>query len=296
MLLGIKLKASPTCYQKAVLSQWMGCARFIWNAKCDEDRYYTTFARKYCAIGTYSPLDQTYAHFKSKALSPWLYALPSQILRNAATNWFKTYQQFLKGVCGKPKKKKKTAFGSVHLTRELFRFERCADGVRRLFIGTQKHPLGMLKIKNHQKYKVPNSIYIKKRYDKYWVSFCYSDDRFNTQTTQKEHLAHLKTCDPAFLDKHVVGVDRGVVRAVQCGDDVYHFTARQQQIKIHKEKKLKRYQRRMARQQIGSKQRAVTQRHISNVHQKISNGRDDFCHKTSHAIVTHAQNTGQVCV
>ncbi|WP_286397328.1 helix-turn-helix domain-containing protein [Acinetobacter towneri] len=36
MLTGIQLRAYPTNHQKLILSQWMGCARFIWNAKCDE--------------------------------------------------------------------------------------------------------------------------------------------------------------------------------------------------------------------------------------------------------------------
>lgn len=287
MLLGIKLKANPTLYQKEVLNQWMGCARFIWNAKCDENRYYTTFARKYCPIGTYAPLDQKYSHFKSEELSPWLYTIPSQVLRNSAVNWFDTYKKFIKGECGKPKKKKKTEFGSVHLTRELFRFEECPDGVARLFIGTKKFNLGHLRIKNHKSYKEPNSIYIKRRYDKYWVSFCYTDDKLNNNTTSKQHLEYLKSCSQEFLNRHVVGIDRGVVRAVQCGKEIYDLTPRQKQIKINKEKKLKRYQRRVARQRLGSNQRAVTKKHISNTYQKISNIRNDFCHKASHAIVTN---------
>ncbi|MBW2648058.1 MAG: helix-turn-helix domain-containing protein [Deltaproteobacteria bacterium] len=32
--MGIKLQARPTEDQKLILSQWMGCARFIWNGKC----------------------------------------------------------------------------------------------------------------------------------------------------------------------------------------------------------------------------------------------------------------------
>ncbi len=76
MLQGIRLKANPTENQKVILSQWMGCARFIWNAKCDESAYYSTFYRKYYPIGTYAPLDQTTAQFKNKVLSPWLYELP----------------------------------------------------------------------------------------------------------------------------------------------------------------------------------------------------------------------------
>ncbi|MCI5641748.1 MAG: helix-turn-helix domain-containing protein, partial [Chlamydia suis] len=52
MLTGIKLRANPTSHQKLILSQWMGCARSIWNAKVEEERYYRTYARKYCTIGT----------------------------------------------------------------------------------------------------------------------------------------------------------------------------------------------------------------------------------------------------
>ena len=48
MLTGIKLRAHPTSHQKLILSQWMGCARSIWNAKVEEERYYRTYARKYC--------------------------------------------------------------------------------------------------------------------------------------------------------------------------------------------------------------------------------------------------------
>ncbi|MEZ1841975.1 helix-turn-helix domain-containing protein [Pseudomonas putida] len=36
MLTGIKLRANPTSHQKLILSQWMGCARSIWNAKVEE--------------------------------------------------------------------------------------------------------------------------------------------------------------------------------------------------------------------------------------------------------------------
>ena len=137
LLTGIKLRANPTSNQKLVLSQWMGCARSIWNAKVDEERYYRTFARKYYPIGTYAPLDQKTSQFKSKELSPWLYQCPSQILRNSAVNWYQTYQKFMKGACGRPKRKPKTDKGSIYLTREVFHFDRCEDGNLRLFIGTK---------------------------------------------------------------------------------------------------------------------------------------------------------------
>ena len=116
MLQGIRLKANPTDQQKLILSQWMGCARFIWNAKCDEHRYYSTYARKYCPVGTFAPVDTKAAQFKSRELSPWLYSCPSQIIRNSATHWYQAFQKHIKGLCGKPKRKPKTDKGSIYLT------------------------------------------------------------------------------------------------------------------------------------------------------------------------------------
>lgn len=283
--MGIKLQANPTDYQKQVLSQWMGCARFIWNAKCEENLYYTRFACKYFPLKTYAPVDQQYAQFKNKELSPWLYEVPSQILRNSASNWYDTYRKFIKGVCGKPRKKKKSDMASVHLTRELFHFEKHQDGVTRLRLGTVKHNLGYLKLNNHRKYKEPNSIYIKKAHGKYWVSFCYED---NVEIlTEREQLLSLKTYDREYLNKHVVGIDRGVKIPVQCGSQVFDFTASQKRHKSQSEIKLKRYQRRMARQQLGSFRRNITKRKIYSCYQKIANIREDFCHKTSHSIVSN---------
>ncbi len=137
MLMGIRLQAHPTSQQKLVLSQWMGCARFIWNAKCDEDRYPGSYAHRYMPCGTYAPIGQKFSQYKDGQLSPWLSQCPSQIPRNSVVNWYQTYQKFLKGECGKPKRKKKSDGGSIHLTKEVFRFETWADGVTRLFIGTK---------------------------------------------------------------------------------------------------------------------------------------------------------------
>ncbi|NBW58182.1 hypothetical protein EBR43_10480 [bacterium] len=52
---GVCFRAHPTAMQKKIFSHWMGCARTIWNAKCDDKRYMTRFALKFCPIGTYAP-------------------------------------------------------------------------------------------------------------------------------------------------------------------------------------------------------------------------------------------------
>ena len=37
MFIGIKEPFYPTAEQQQVLNQWIGCFRFIWNAKVQED-------------------------------------------------------------------------------------------------------------------------------------------------------------------------------------------------------------------------------------------------------------------
>ena len=291
MLMGIRLQARPTSQQKLVLSQWMGCARFIWNAKCDEDRYLATFALRYMPIGTYAPIDQKFSQYKDNDLSPWLGKCPSQILRNSAVNWYQTYKKFLKGECGKPNRKKKSDRGSIHLTREVFRFEKCEDGVTRLFIGTKTNNIGYLSIKNHGPYQLPKSIYIKKHHGEYWISFCYEDDQDESELlTQEDNLKYLRDADRRYLENHTVGIDRGVVRPVQAGTEVFDFTSVQKKNKRAKERYLKRYQRRLAKQKKGSKRRYQTKKKIARCHQKIANIRRDFCHKASRKIVDHPQN------
>ena len=286
MLKGISLKANPTREQKVILSQWMGCARFIWNAKCEEDEYLRSFSKRYLPIKTFPKTDQSFSQYKNRELSPWLFECPSQILRNSSSNWYKTYQSFLKGICGRPKRKRKGSQESIHLTRELFGFDVCADGVKRLRIGTKKRDLGYLSIKNHRDYKEPNSIYIKKKNGRYSVSFCYEDDK-STQNlpTKEQHLKYLKDCTREEMESITVGIDRGVARPVQVEDRFFDFTDEQKRKKKAKDCYIRRCQRRLSRQKKGSNRRKQTKLKISKSHEKIANIRKDFCHKTSRTLV-----------
>ena len=268
----------------------MGCARVIWNAKCDDERYMTFFARRFCPIGTYAPIDQTYSQYKNDELTPWLKGCPSQILRNSAVNWYDTYWKFIKGECGKPKRKHKSDTGSIHLTRELFEFQHCADGNIRLFIGTKRNNIGYLSFKKHRDFKAPNSIYIKRRNGVYSVSFCYGEKSQDTLAFNKDNLAHLKDCSKDWLDKYTVGVDRGVARPVQAGDKDYDLTSGQKKNKRGHEKYLKRIQQQLARRKKGSAHYKRSKQRLARRHAKITNIRKDFCHQTSRAIVNDANH------
>ena len=289
MLMGIRFQALPTPEQRLTLSQWIGCARVIWNAKCDEHRYYTTFARKYLPVGTYAPVDQKYSQFKDKELTPWLSQCPSQILRNSAVNWYKTYNNFIKGKCGKPRRKKKHDNISIHLTRELFEFQLYPDGVTRLFIGTKSNNIGFLVLKTHRKFKEPKSIRVKKKNGRYWVSFCYDDPIDESELkTKQEHLDVLQTRTTQELENMVEAIDRGTCCPAQTTDASYDFSPEQKKSLQREERKRKRLQKAMHRGEKGSNRRQKKKWRIARSYEKQANIREDFNHKTSKKLVKNA--------
>lgn len=98
---GIKFRCYPTEGQKLALSRWMGCQRVINNAKVAEDRYFRTVSGKALSLaGINPPIDQKYSQFKNRELTPYLYEVPSQILRNGATRFKIASSRFFSGLAG----------------------------------------------------------------------------------------------------------------------------------------------------------------------------------------------------
>jgi putative transposase len=289
MILGIKFQAKPTLAQAKILSDWMGAAKFVWNAKCDEDAYLRSFARKYLPMGTFPPVDQTYSQYKDDILSPFLKFCPSQILRNSVSNWYTTYQKFFKNECGRPQRKKKGQGMSILLTNELFRIEEI-DGKLKFFIGSKSNNIGILEINWHSKkfrdYEVPKSLRIKKLpTGRFTLSFCYGED--NAKEGEREEffkfLCYQK--DEDYLGKYLGAVDRGV--NVACATDEEKIEVSEKAKKGLKKynKRLKAAQKKLSKQKKGSKRREKTRKRIAKLNRKILNIRDDQCHHISKKIV-----------
>ena len=283
MITGIKFQAKPTSEQASILRQWQGCQKFIWNAKCDEDRYLRAYAKRYLPVGIYPEPDQSYSQYKDKTLSPWLFDCPSQILRNGTTNWYNTYRKFIKGICGRPKRKRGSGQGSVHLTKELFRLFK-EDGRWVLEIGTKSKLLGRLNVKFHRSFKVPKSIYIKRNHDRWSVSFCY-EDGMSDDYMREAHFRHLQGETREQLETKVIGIDRGIKRPVQFGETEINYTPEQVKKMRGHERHIKQLQRRLSRQHKGSKRYSKTGARIASKKSKQANIRHDFAHKASHQMV-----------
>ena len=75
---GFRFRLYPTPEQASSLLRWIGCQRFIYNAKVSEDRYFRAFARKSLQhAGQFAPQDQQYSHFITET-TPWLREVRTQ--------------------------------------------------------------------------------------------------------------------------------------------------------------------------------------------------------------------------
>jgi putative transposase len=287
---GVKFAASPDSALASVLAQWIGCQRFIYNGKVQEDRYFSTFYRRTLALtGTDTPLDQQYAQFKDRELTPWLYDVPSQILRNGAVRWRVAKERQLKGLARAPRKKKAHGRQSVLVTSELFRFIPDGNAGLRLQLGTEKNPVGVLKFRAHRPYKVPTQLVVSREAGRWFVSFSYEAEAEEILRTPEELSYELNMLSDEELVAVTLGGDRGIVKNLADSDGRFYVpSAICEERKATKARYIKRQQRRLARQQKGSVRRTRTRLRIAKASQYAANCRLDFAHKVSHALTNQS--------
>jgi putative transposase len=291
MILGIKSTFTPRKELGEILTQWIGCARVVYTAKCDEDKYLRTFAKKYLPVGTWPEINKSYSQFKTD-LTPWLKVCPSQILRNSATIWYHTYQRFFKGLGGRPKRKTRVTGDYIWLTSELFRI-RWEGRVAFVEIGTVKNPVGVISVRFSRKRlpsQNPKSIWIRKTNAGWTLSFSYDNGIDVVEPDNKEHLRYLQRFDEPTLAQMITPVDRGVARPVQTdAEEPFQFTDREKAKFRTRDKLVRRFQRQMARQKKGSNRRKVTLKGIGKLKGKDKQVRENFWHQTTRKIVNHSK-------
>ncbi|HSB34644.1 MAG TPA: transposase [Nitrospirota bacterium] len=290
---GVKFRCYPDSYQARVLSAWIGCQRFIYNAKVSEERYFRKHQEKaLCLAGVPVPVDQQYSQFKDRALTPFLFEVPSPILRNGATRFMGAYQRFRAGLASRPAFKKSYGRQSVWITGELFRFKPTGKTSRRqektiydhaLYIGTKKHNLGALKFKAHTEYGLPSTITVSRENGTWYVSFSY--DKAGALMDQAELMNLYRGMSKEDLDQITIGLDRGVcLPAAASSGDVYDFKAVEQGRLARKERRQRRHQRQAARRKKGSGRRERSLREKTRCGAYAANVRRDFAHQASRKI------------
>ena len=296
MVSGVRFRAYPTAKQKAVLRVWIGHQRFVYNAKVREAEYFNTFARHSLALTGCQPLpDQAYSQFVSDDTS-FLKDVPSQLLRNGAYRYANGCARMLKGLGGAPAIRKKHGRQSVLVTSELFDWvehivPETGEVSRHLVLGTKTRPFGRLHFKAHRAFELPKMLSVSVEPDGRWfVSFCFeapalaaNEEPFVLRT--QEELAY-EFGLRKDLDAIVVGLDRGIVLPVATSTGQQFIIAAVNTKQIDKkEARARRYQRKMARQVLGSKNRNKTKQRVARLKGYGKEVRKDFAHKVSHELV-----------
>ncbi|MEJ6003880.1 RNA-guided endonuclease InsQ/TnpB family protein [Paucibacter soli] len=317
MSTGYRFRAYPDDHVARVLARWIGCQRFIKNAKVREDRYYRAFQRRFAAFaGQHAPVDQAYAHLvgdgnagflgdgvRHEADTTWLRDVPSQVLRNGAARFYQAYQRFFKGLARRPTVTSRHGEQSAWLTSELFEFvpaKHDVDGVVtawRLLIGTKKFPCGELPFKDHiaghkPGWTPPASIHVSVNAGRWHVSFSNEAGHGVVTPTEQETLDLLRSFTAAELAAKTVGLDRGVavplmatVAAGAAPPRAFELLDIQKRRLAKKEQQRKRWQRRAARRVKGSKNRRKAHQRAASAGLYAADVRTDFAHQTSRALV-----------
>jgi putative transposase len=292
MQTGHRYRCYPTPAQAKVLLQWIGCQRYIYNAKVQEDRYFRRFARQSLThTGQYPPIDQQYSQFKTED-NLWLKDCPSQILRNAAYKWKEAYSRFFKKLGGRPTIHKKHGKQSVFITKELFTFTPVVEPETGeiknylLNLGTIKTKLGLLDFKAHNSLKdlkPPASIHISVHAGRWHLSFN-SDDSV-LEPSEVETVEYLMQHSETELLSQAIGLDRGVNIPLATSDSrAFGFTDIQLSRLFKQDKHRKRWQKRLARCTKGSNRREKAKRRAAGHTRYAVDVRRDVAHKTSHAL------------
>ena len=295
---GVRFRAEPTAAQAQTLARWIGCQRVIYNAKVEEDRLFAAqrrmLLRQDPAASVRTPLDSSYSQFKDDELTPWLSEVPSVVLRQAVCRWRDAKQRQLQGLAKAPRRRSRHNFYTVRLDADAFKAEEVvdADGVVRiaLFLGTKSKPLGELKFRAHRPHGVPKMLTIGRQAGRWYVSFSYehaAPEDF-VPRTPSELAYELDLLDDEALRGATLGLDRNVKHnAVALSDGRFFMPGAVELERLRrKEVGARRHQRRLARQQKGSANRAKTQTRLARKQHYRQRVLLDFTHKTSHAIAT----------
>ena len=276
-MLGFKTEIKPSRVQKKQIDRWIGAQNQIYNAKCEEEDYFYGFSKQALSqVGQRPATNAAYSHL----VSYWMRAVPSQILRNGACRYYESKQRFLSGLSKHPRKKKGSR-RSCRVTNELFEFKQSKDG-KQFRVEVKLKRIGKIYFELEKELKTPKMLTLSRNGGVYFLSFSYEDGK--KVKSQSEVYKELQK--RGYKNVQFLGIDRGIKVQSACSDGQrYEWSEKQKRQILEKEKKKKRYQRKIARQVARSQNRKKTVKKLSKVSAQLSNIRKDFNHQVSKKIV-----------
>jgi putative transposase len=261
-----KYRVYPTKEQKQVLARTFGCARFVynWALRQKTDAFYQEQRRLY-----YKDLSEALTHLKQQANYSWLNEVSSVPLQQALRHLEKAFLNFFEGRTKYPTFKKKRNRQSATYTSNAFKW-----GGTFLTLAKMTEPLNIRWSRPLPDGAKPSSVTVTKDCaGRYFVSLLVEEE--------------IKQLEPV---EQSVGADLGLKAFVilSTGETVSN-----PKFFLKDEKQLAKAQRRHARKQKGSKNRAKSRKKVVRIHARIADRRRDFLHQLSTRLIRENQT---ICV
>ncbi len=256
----------PTEEQKRILVHTFGCCRYVynWALRKRTDAYYKDGVRLY-----YKDLSALLPELKQQEETIWLADVASVPLQQSLRHLDRAFLNFFEGRGKYPTWKKKRNQQSATYVGTAFHWN---NGT--LTLAKMETPLAIRWSRPLPKESKPSTVIVSKdAADRYFVSILVEQD-----------IAPLSPVEQS------VGADLGLKDFVilSTGETVGNPKF------FHKdEKKLAKAQRRLAKKQKGSKNRAKARKKVARIHARIRDRRRDFLHKLSTRLIRENQT---ICV
>ena len=252
----------PTDQQQQSLAQLFGCCRVVWNdalALCKQ-------AEK---LPGFNKLSAMLTQTKKTIDRSWLADVSSVPLQQSLRNLDVAYRNFFNsrngkrkgGKMGIPKFKKKTNKQSAEFTKAAFSID--GEKVYLAKIGDLQ-PIWSRDLPN-----LPSSVtVIKDCANRYFLSFVVEIEPIYTEAKSQS-----------------IGIDLGIKTFAVMSNNEKAFSPNYSKI----DRKIRKLQRKLAKQQKDSERRKLTRIRIAKLHNKTADTRKDFLHKLSTKLVSENQ-------
>ena len=258
----------PTPAQAAVLSRTFGCARFVynWALRLRTDAYYERQERL-----SYVDLSAALTTLKQQEATAWLNEVSSVPVQQTLRHLETAFRTFFAGRAKYPTFHKKRGKQAATYASTAFRWD---AATRTLTLAKMATPLHIHWSRPLPGGAIPTTVTISR--DTAGRSF--------VSILLEEEIA------PLPVTSGQVGIDLGLhdVVVLDTGEKVGNPRYFAQD-----EKQLAKAQRRLAKKQLGSKNRDKARRKVGRIHARIADRRRDFTHKLSTRIIRENQT---ICI
>jgi putative transposase len=252
----------PTDQQRLSLAQLFGCVRVVWNDAL-------AICKQSDKLPGYSKLSAQLTQSKKTEERKWLFDVSSVPLQQSLRNLDAAYRNFFKSRNGKrkgskmgtPKFKKKTNQQSAEFTKAAFSIK---DGEVYLAKIGNLQPIWSRELPSE-----PSSVtVIKDCAGRYFLSFVVEVEPVTIEAKNQS-----------------IGIDLGVAIFAVMSNGERAIAPNYSNL----DRKIRKLQRKLARQQKGSNRRNKTRLSIAKLHNRIADTRKDFLHKLSTKVVSENQ-------